>query len=81
MLANSQSPRARGRLQKISHPLVVYLQVTETEFVWRHVTSTTYIRSSFRNALHQLHNVFNFPSRERNLPLIIYGINPLSRRR
>ena len=32
MLANSQSARARGRLQKISHPLVVYLQVTETEF-------------------------------------------------
>lgn len=36
MLANSQSSRARGRLQKISHPLVVYLQVTETEFVLRY---------------------------------------------
>lgn len=39
MLANSQSSRARGRLQKISHPLVVYLQVTETEFIWRYVTA------------------------------------------
>lgn len=42
MLANSQSARARGRLQKIPHLLVIYLQVTETEFSQRYAPTIVF---------------------------------------